>query len=110
MEDDDDSIETKEEPLEHVGYFAHRTVFGSGDLELIFASRWMERNNERGGHFLTNLLNHNGHDESQDTTQRDARVSATVVQWLGTNCGFSFLVSCLKEAGYKVVEKETERS
>ena len=27
-------------------------------------------------------------------SQRDASVAATVVQWLGTSCGLSFLVEC----------------
>lgn len=35
-------------------------------------------------------------------TQRDADVAATVIQWLGTNCGFCFLEECLKEMGYEV--------
>lgn len=29
-------------------------------------------------------------------------IVATVIQWFGSNCGFSFLVDCLKECGYKL--------
>ena len=38
-------------------------------------------------------------------TDRDRLVSATVVQWLGTNCGLCFLRETLEEAGYKIVKK-----
>jgi hypothetical protein len=34
-------------------------------------------------------------------TQRDAMVAATVVQWLGTNCGQSFLHEVRREADRK---------
>lgn len=31
---------------------------------------------------------------------------ATVIQWLGSNVGFSFVEECLGEAGYRVVPKK----
>ena len=33
-------------------------------------------------------------------TEREHRILATVVQWFGSNCGFSFLRECLRECGY----------
>lgn len=39
-------------------------------------------------------------------TPRDAAIVATVIQWLGTNCGFSFLSDVLDRAGYKLVRKD----
>ncbi len=95
-----------EEPLEHVGYFSERIVWTDGDLERILAFGWLEMNRRyRGDCFLDLLLNNEGHDESQETTQRDARVAATVVQWFGSNCGFGFMVDCLRKAGYQVSEQ-----
>lgn len=35
--------------------------------------------------------------------QRDATIAATVVQWLGTNCGFCFLEKVLRRCGYRLV-------
>lgn len=41
-------------------------------------------------------------------TQAQASAVATVVQWLGTEVGFDFLVSALGQAGYAVVEKKAK--
>jgi hypothetical protein len=38
-------------------------------------------------------------------TDDERMIAATVVQWLGTNCGRSFLEECMKEAGYEFVRK-----
>lgn len=43
-------------------------------------------------------------------TPRDAAIVATVIQWLGTNCGFSFLSDVLDRAGYKLVRKDAVKS
>ncbi len=47
---------------------------------------------------LSDLLKNPGPNE------RDRVVAATVVQWLGTNVGFSFLVAALLHARYKIVD------
>ena len=39
-----------------------------------------------------------------EVTQRDAKVVATVIQWLGTNCGLSFLSQALKKCNLKIVD------
>jgi hypothetical protein len=103
---DDEMISSFEpaEPLEHVGLEPQRVVFPSGDLERIFAFNWMERNSEQWC-LLDKLLSTNDHPGG--ASQWDAIVAATIIQWLGTNIGFRFLVNCLKEAGYQV--KETPR-
>lgn len=41
--------------------------------------------------------------EGLNLTQRDAAVAATVIQWLGTNCGFGFYTNCLRKVGERVV-------
>lgn len=38
-------------------------------------------------------------------TQNDRAIVATVIQWLGTNIGLSFLESALKRCGYKLVKQ-----
>lgn len=35
-------------------------------------------------------------------TKRDAAITATVIQWLGSNVGFSFLTVCLRKCGYEI--------
>lgn len=34
---------------------------------------------------------------------RERTIVATVIQWLGSNCGFSFLQEALRRAGYRIV-------
>ncbi len=90
-------------PLEHVGFEAQRVIFAQSDmalLERIFAFRWMEEN--RGDWCTLDRLLYNPPENPHGATQRDAEVAATVVQWLGTAVGYSFLVRCLKEAGFKI--------
>jgi hypothetical protein len=41
-------------------------------------------------------------------TDREKRIVATVIQWLGTNCGRSFLHEALKRCGAKIVYKEEQ--
>jgi hypothetical protein len=38
-------------------------------------------------------------------TEREQRIIATIIQWLGTNVGFGFILKCLKRAGYVVHER-----
>ncbi|HXJ61825.1 MAG TPA: hypothetical protein VNU68_34730, partial [Verrucomicrobiae bacterium] len=38
-------------------------------------------------------------------TDNERYVAATVVQWLGTNCGFAFLMEALRKAGYRIVDE-----
>ena len=41
-----------------------------------------------------------------DINERDRMIVATVIQWLGSNVGFSFLHETLKDFGYIIVEKK----
>lgn len=59
--------------------------FGSGILQDLFCERdkcWVKRIHE--------------------VTPSERFVSATVVQWLGTNCGMSFLTEALRKCGYRI--------
>jgi hypothetical protein len=37
-------------------------------------------------------------------TEREQRIIATIIQWLGTNVGWHFVLRCFRKAGY-LVEK-----
>jgi len=39
-------------------------------------------------------------------SEREQRIIATIIQWLGTNVGFSFLNRCLRRANYTINEFE----
>jgi hypothetical protein len=38
-------------------------------------------------------------------TNRDRMIAATVIQWLGSNCGFSMLMEALGKCGFMIVDK-----
>lgn len=93
-------------------------VAREGDTESAFADVWMAENHPElnrsingGLGILWDLIGFGTEREwpfgrtegpCYPVTTRDARVAATVVQWLGTNCGMSFLALALKQAGYRM--------
>ncbi len=74
----------------------------SCDREKGFADRWEEENEGKpyrnyGQGLLDALL-----PDYMSATVRDKFVAATVVQWLGSNCGMSFLHEALKPSGNEI--------
>lgn len=45
-----------------------------------------------------------------EITPRERIIVATVIQWLGTNCGWGFLTECLRKCGWRLVRIEGERT
>jgi len=98
------------------GHRYERTQFPSGDLEKAFADQWEEENEERRGinygqGLLQDLFIERRSVLTQWTTvisRRERWIAATVIQWLGTNCGFAFLIRCLNKCGYSI-EETTQR-
>lgn len=41
-----------------------------------------------------------------EITNRDRMIAATVIQWLGSNCGMSFLDEALRKVNYRIVQDE----
>ena len=41
-----------------------------------------------------------------EVTQAEATAAASVVQWLGSNCGWSFMEECIRKCGYRITPKE----
>lgn len=91
------------------------------NLEKVFADAWEDANEPRvwlnygygilqdlfievrgrfGDRFATHVIN-----------KRERMIVATVIQWLGSNCGFCWLSETLEKAGYRIervpVKKET---
>lgn len=81
-----------------------------GELERAFAERWAHHNK----HYdllqqlfcVGNGIYTQPHLEIGD---RDRYVAATVIQWLGTNVGFSFLQEALMKRGYLIVGSEPRK-
>ena len=94
------------ERINHVNPFDETDT----NKEKVFINRWQKENKKRPG-------NNYGRGILQDlfTDRKGVMavpifllkikpihrfIAATVIQWLGTNCGFSFLIECLKDCGY----------
>lgn len=108
--DEEDDIAVEPERLTHVSYRSERVIWGSGDLERAFAFAWLERLKLFGDDHLQSLLASGDLAGDPVVSQRDASVAATIIQWLGTNCGWSFLCEVLRKHGqYKVIDTESEQ-
>ncbi len=115
----------------HMSYEAHRLI-GPDDythrMERAFAWAWMRQNHPamnhgiNGGHgILADLIgfdmdaegsmrNRRFHPVRWPITRRETRAAATVIQWLGTNCGMGFLHGVMQRAGHRIVSIEKERT
>ena len=45
-----------------------------------------------------------------EPTERDRIVAATVIQWLGSNCGFSMIMEALEKCGYRIARNDNDTS
>lgn len=81
---------------------------GSANRERAFHDQWNKEQYSGCGSrplFLQMLVNI----DLLPMAQRDATIAATLIQWLGTNVGFSFMEESLKRCGYKIVNVEREK-
>jgi len=87
--------------------------------ELSFAKIWEKENTEcrfvnHGNGILQDLFvkkdNKNftrySYNLTTRITQRDRFIVATVIQWLGSNCGMGFLHKVFDDCGYVIMRKE----
>lgn len=78
------------------GFLYERTA--RDRMEAEFANAWEERQGPLN-YFLDRII-------GETPNRRDRFVAASVIQWLGSNVGFSFMVTCLHQSGYAVVGGE----
>ncbi len=78
----------------HRGHSRHRLK--DNPKEAAFAEAWEEMCDR--GHLETLLSDDGGKTPAYDVTERDAMIAATVIQWLGSPVGQSFL----RDLGYEV--------
>lgn len=102
--------------MKHVGCHANRLEPSQNNpREVAFAEHWAKENElshvlaviltrQEGGHPFMPFTGKTVELEPYD--QHAATVAATVIQWLGSNIGFSFLETALAQCGYKIVPQE----
>jgi hypothetical protein len=111
----------------NIGLCHERTQYDKGwgvNFEKVFQEQWDKINRERSGFscpegiaqalFYVDKASADKFDgpNRDDTglfqspvyrlTGREQRIIATIIQWLGTNCGQSFLDTCFKKCGYQL--------
>jgi hypothetical protein len=75
--------------MPHVGFSSYRLNPNQDNpREVAFALQWTEENQHPGPNILAHLI--------PGYTERDAQVAATMMQWLGSNVGMSFLEEAIK--------------
>ena len=97
----------------NLGFFTERLKYDEFDLENSLSKNWKEeqkrKNINHGQGILQDLfITPSGSMIKNDKaitkiTDRDRLIVATVIQWLGTNCGMCFLNEAMNEAGYRIV-------
>lgn len=82
-------------------------------IEKLFAEEWEKRNVSSidgkidGDGTLDRLLDTDDQRyRPKQAEDRDREVAATVIQWLGSLVGFSFLQTVLEKVGYEIRKKE----
>lgn len=101
---------TKWDQINHIGKHDNRLrcTGHHAEMERVFARRWEAENNpprwlNRGQGTAEILMCVDADGRTyRDLSQDEATAMATLAQWLGTNCGFSWLTETLREAGYDV--------
>lgn len=113
--------------MEHIGVQKKR-LNEHNPREVAFCEAWQYENNKQQNSFRLQDLMIEVSDEGREgfykrrssvlnrgfeyvkihheITQRDAEIVATVIQWLGSNVGMSFLGAALKRCGKKIVNIE----
>lgn len=88
---------------------------GFNDTEEAFLKTWNARGmrSSRDRIYGVNLFSFLCRPEKPEfglkkVTWRDRLVAATIIQWLGSNCGICFLRTALQSCGYDIVPVEKE--
>ena len=84
--------------IRHQGLSQHR--FADTPLERLFAREWEAKNATEPGETgtLDYLLTKTVNEPRGEATDRDRTVAATVIQWLGSNCGQWFIRDVMAES------------
>lgn len=102
--------EFRKTKIRHVGKYANRMKLQceSTTRERALANGWIHENTHKpginGGHGALELLLCSDEQSRivRELTPDEATAAATVIQWLGSHCGWSFLCESLRTAGYTI--------
>jgi hypothetical protein len=98
----------------------HINPLSTSDInrEMVFYKHWVKENEYRSGTnygqgILQDLFFEGTHPMNTPIKMLKIKpihrfIVATIIQWLGTNVGFSFILECLRDCGYSV--KQIDRN
>lgn len=102
-----------EADIKHVGLHAYRLADDPHGREAAFAEEWAKE--QAKPPMLAMMIHSEKADDAWATfgrnyyperlTQREAEIAATVVQWLGSPVGFTFVEKCIERCGYVLRRK-----
>ena len=115
--------------VKHIGSHSDRCdhkADGWFNKEAVFARKWAETNrpppflNSGIGpleHLVTmrpipsdsRVIFGSGYERYRDLTQAEATAAASVIQWLGTNCGWCWLEECIRECGFDLIFRRDKK-
>lgn len=106
----------KNQGHKNLSYMHQRCRIEQSDREKAFSRLWRNDNKKKSWlnsgfgilqdlFFYTYNIDRFKHYPLLIITNRDRVIAATVIQWLGSNVGFSFLQKALNMCGYKIVKK-----
>ncbi len=115
-----DSKEISRLGKQNIGFKHERTQWEFSEMEKALSEYWQEENIARSwinfgyGSLQDLFFSHTGnffrpHKMETRITNRDRFIVATVIQWLGTNCGRGFLIEAFQKAGYRLRIEKIEK-
>lgn len=82
------------------------TNFGMGRLQdMLIEKDGMSKNMPGADYVIANRWECDREVMVYKVTPRDHAIVATVIQWLGSNVGFSFLATALKKGGFSIEQR-----
>ena len=108
----------KKNGAKNLGWRTERLKHSQSDIENALSSDWSKECEPRKGYsfgygILQDLFMFQDHTNMLRSpeprlliTRKDRLIVATVIQWLGTNVGFSWLQNALNKAGYDIVKRK----
>ncbi len=119
MEQESFDLLIKKNGSKNLSWMTHRLSYDKDDIENALSKHWVLENKKKLGInfgkgilqdlFYSRLTPNSIFTHSHmflKINNRDRIIAATVIQWLGTNCGFCWLQEALSKAGYDIVKRK----
>lgn len=113
----EDTEEIEKLGKQNKGFKFERTIHEINNREKHFSDLWIKENKKQSWlNFGQGTLQDLFFDYDKNGTEvakvlinnRDRYIAATLIQWLGTNCGFGFLHEAMRKCGYEITIRKNK--